>query len=336
VQEVAFLSELGLFGRLLNVYVKAVIFLGSLSSKRHPHIDALLYTHAVNSTFTSALQQYKQREHELECSLRASAGAGAATDARRQQLAAYPPFMVYDHIDTLCDATDSTIGESQRLHVFLTYNFAEYALMLHHDQRLARIVIVAPDNPSALRTKHVAHLHRHLQFYRVELDEHNVFHIAPTTLAQEEERYGPTLVVPAQKPQPPTLPAAPVKPSEPAPVTPSEPAAVKPPEPAAPVVPPEPAAAVKQSEPAAPVMPSEPAAPVMPSEPAAPVKQSEPAAPVKQSEPAAPVKQSEPAAPVMPSEPAAPVMPSEPAAPSEPDTLDNDDLEVPELTNTVI
>lgn len=48
--------HLGTVGDLLNVYVKAAIFVSSILSQRHPFIDATLYIHNAMNNFRRALQ----------------------------------------------------------------------------------------------------------------------------------------------------------------------------------------------------------------------------------------------------------------------------------------
>jgi len=47
---------LGNLGELMNAYVKAAVFVGSILSQRHPHIDAMLYFHGAASSYRKALE----------------------------------------------------------------------------------------------------------------------------------------------------------------------------------------------------------------------------------------------------------------------------------------
>lgn len=46
---------LGDLGDLMNAYAKAALFLGSILSQRHPHVDAMLYFHDAASSYRRAL-----------------------------------------------------------------------------------------------------------------------------------------------------------------------------------------------------------------------------------------------------------------------------------------
>eukprot|EP00051_Salpingoeca_urceolata_P003697 m.59837 g.59837 ORF g.59837 m.59837 type:complete len:439 (-) comp13021_c0_seq2:67-1383(-) len=119
---------LGISGHILNAFFKLAVFLSSVVSKRHPHVDALLFTHNINNNFMQAL-----------------------VDHRHSPQGHVVPYAVFDHVDTMCRMDEVLHCESKSLQSVLNYSMAEVSLSMGSDQRLAKVVWVLPDLPDTLK-----------------------------------------------------------------------------------------------------------------------------------------------------------------------------------------
>lgn len=111
--ESAALCHLGVMGHFLCVYIKLAIFLSSVISKRHPHVDALLYQHNVNNSCLRALTDMH--------ATRAEKGVGD------EQI----PVVVVDHLDFALRMSDKSAGHSSE-------TVSLYAGVLEHVRCTAR------------------------------------------------------------------------------------------------------------------------------------------------------------------------------------------------------
>mmetsp|Transcript_51371 Transcript_51371/g.135474 ORF Transcript_51371/g.135474 Transcript_51371/m.135474 type:complete len:152 (+) Transcript_51371:2166-2621(+) len=104
---------LGRAGHLLCAYIKLAIFMSSVISKRHPHVDALLYQHNVHNNCLRALTL-----------MRATRTAAGVADAQM-------PVMVVDGVDFALRMSDKGAGHGAE-------TIALYATILEHLHCIAR------------------------------------------------------------------------------------------------------------------------------------------------------------------------------------------------------
>jgi len=111
---------LGMLGEILNTYVKAAIFVGSLLSQRHPHVDALLYIHSACSNFNKAVEEL-------------------ASEGRR-------PVVVVQNVDYLVNLVEaSAFPETKGLASLLCCSVSQQSLQLA-DDGLADVVWIIPSH----------------------------------------------------------------------------------------------------------------------------------------------------------------------------------------------
>ncbi|CAE8609833.1 unnamed protein product [Polarella glacialis] len=115
---------LGPLGELLNTYVKAAIFIGSILSQRHPRTDAILYTNNAINNFRRALFCFK------------------ASGTR--------PLLIMGNVDFLvCTRKVTSCKETQGLAELLLLTAAQQTLSLTQEG-FADIILVLSDDPEVI------------------------------------------------------------------------------------------------------------------------------------------------------------------------------------------
>lgn len=143
--EIGCLQHLGELGAILNTYVKAIIFIGSVLSQRHPHIDTILYTHNVNNNTRRALQ-----------ALRA---------------AGKRPSVVLQHVDSfIVHGLSEECKETRACFSLTSKSLAEFSLSLVDDGLADVLWVFGAKDTKALSAAEVASLQGHVRVLHVGLD----------------------------------------------------------------------------------------------------------------------------------------------------------------------
>eukprot|EP00397_Hematodinium_sp_SG-2012_P052402 GEMP01061918.1.p1 GENE.GEMP01061918.1~~GEMP01061918.1.p1 ORF type:complete len:224 (-),score=31.74 GEMP01061918.1:94-765(-) len=129
-----------LLGRCLAAYIKLCIFVSSLISKRHPHVDCIAYYYGIMNNLNSVLPRLDN------------------------------PIVLLNHVETVQGQTRAVGHEINELADYLLHLIGEEALFITHDKQVGTMVIICEeldflDHPGFLRMK------RHMVLAHVDRDE---------------------------------------------------------------------------------------------------------------------------------------------------------------------
>eukprot|EP00746_Dinoflagellata_sp_MGD_P020975 gnl/MRDRNA2_/MRDRNA2_148891_c0_seq1.p1 gnl/MRDRNA2_/MRDRNA2_148891_c0~~gnl/MRDRNA2_/MRDRNA2_148891_c0_seq1.p1 ORF type:complete len:301 (+),score=45.92 gnl/MRDRNA2_/MRDRNA2_148891_c0_seq1:64-903(+) len=143
--EIGCLQHLGEVGAILNTYVKAVIFIGSVLSQRHPHTDTILYTHNVNNNMRRALKSLKASGQK--------------------------PHVVLQHVDNfIVHGLSEECKESRACFSLTSKSLAEFSLSLIDDGLADVLWVFGASDIKALSAAEVASLQGRVRVLYVEVN----------------------------------------------------------------------------------------------------------------------------------------------------------------------